>query len=576
MTYNLLLIQQCANRRLEELEDEAASDAVSGNIMDLGPNYMLPPPIVEPRSPQTSKTYTVKRKSIGTSNVATEKALPSLASVNVKRTSVLINQRVFEVNGDSTASNWTPTKGINLHQAAVHSDALLQKWTDRAHPKSPTAPEHADQTILESSQSEPDRASYISWDSEPVSFDMANAELVKAKGLLQEAVKEQQMLKEEARRAWEELGRREAEERQRAINLRRQREELSLRGGEEEEQRAISLRSGVRTFVGGVEVVPAGSVKDPIINNVDIDTKLLSSDEITRRTDWDQQPGDKSMWVWDNTREEILKVEGQVRGELPTHDYASSSPSATRAPESFQRQIDQHMSQDLNDLHIKVPKIHQTTSPRTRTEMFPEKRSTSDGSGSAKQRSTSSAMQTPVMASETQNVQRSGSTFPHAFERWETLSSHWEGLTSFWVGRLEENRDQLKEKPFMEQMGRQITDLSAAGANLFHALVELQRLRASSERKFQRWFFETRQEQERAREAQGELERLLGAERDERAHALACIATAERDRIKAEDLVGEMRRNQLRLESGVSRESNLHGGLLWQPPQRLSTVEKPD
>jgi hypothetical protein len=47
-------------------------------------------------------------------------------------------------------------------------------------------------------------------------------------------------------------------------------------------------------------------------------------------------------------------------------------------------------------------------------------------------------------------------------------------------------------------MSRQITDLAAAGANLFQALIELQRLRASSERKFQRWFFETRADQERA------------------------------------------------------------------------------
>jgi hypothetical protein len=541
MTYNLLLVQRCANRRLEELEDEAASDVVPGNITNPGPNHGLTPPILEPHSPETSKTSTVKSNYIGTSNVATEKALPSLGSVNERRTSILINQRVFEVGEDSTAPNWTPTKGINLHRAAVRSDALLQRWTDRAHPKSPTAPEHANQTILESSESEPDRASYISWDSEPASLDMTNVELAKAKALLQEAIKEQQVLKEEARRAWEELGRREAEERQRATNLGREREELSL--GEEGRQRAINFRSRVRTFVGGTKVVPAGRAKDPITDNVDNDTKLLSLDEVTRRVASDQQPSDKSMWVWDNTREEILKVEDQVRGELPTHDYASS---ATRAPESFQRQIGQPKSRDPNDSHIKVPKIHQTTSPRSRTEIFPEKRLTSDIPVSAEQ--------TSAMASETQNVQMSGSNFPHAFERWETLSSHWEGLTSYWVRRLEENSDHLKEKPIAEQMGRQITDLSAAGANLFHAVVELQRLRASSERKFQRWFSETKLEQERAR-----------AERDERANALA---TAQRDRIKAENLVEEMRRNQLRFESGVSRESNLQGNLLWQPPEK--------
>lgn len=141
------------------------------------------------------------------------------------------------------------------------------------------------------------------------------------------------------------------------------------------------------------------------------------------------------------------------------------------------------------------------------------------------------------------NPQPAGrSGFPHAFERWETLSSHWEGLTSYWVRRLRENSHEMNDKPLNQQMSRQITDLSAAGANLFHAVVELQRLRASSERKFQRWFFETKQEQKRAQDVQTELERLLMAEREERANALASIATAQADRLKAEDLVKEMRR----------------------------------
>ena len=139
-----------------------------------------------------------------------------------------------------------------------------------------------------------------------------------------------------------------------------------------------------------------------------------------------------------------------------------------------------------------------------------------------------------------QSAGRSG--FPHAFERWETLSSHWEGLTSYWVRRLQENSSEITNVPINQQMSRQITDLSAAGANLFHAVVELQRLRASSERKFQRWFFETRQEHERAQETQGELERTLRSEREERANALASIGTAQADRMKSDDLVREMRR----------------------------------
>ncbi|KAJ5864622.1 uncharacterized protein N7529_006538 [Penicillium soppii] len=132
--------------------------------------------------------------------------------------------------------------------------------------------------------------------------------------------------------------------------------------------------------------------------------------------------------------------------------------------------------------------------------------------------------------------------FPHAFERWETLSSHWEGLTSYWMRKLEQNNDDLERDPISQQLARQITDLSAAGANLFHAVVELQRLRASSERKFQRWFFDTRAEQERSKETQADLERQLKAERQGRADAFAAAQEAEKDKLKAEELLKEMRR----------------------------------
>ncbi|KAF7717045.1 Uncharacterized protein PECH_003939 [Penicillium ucsense] len=139
-----------------------------------------------------------------------------------------------------------------------------------------------------------------------------------------------------------------------------------------------------------------------------------------------------------------------------------------------------------------------------------------------------------------QQPRRAG--FPHAFERWETLSSHWEGLTSYWIRKLEQQNEDLERDPLNQQLARQITDLSAAGANLFHAVVELQRLRASSERKFQRWFFDTRAEQERSKEIQAELERQLKAERQGREDAFAAAQTAEQDKAKAEELLREMRR----------------------------------
>jgi hypothetical protein len=134
------------------------------------------------------------------------------------------------------------------------------------------------------------------------------------------------------------------------------------------------------------------------------------------------------------------------------------------------------------------------------------------------------------------------SSFPHAFERWETLSAHWEGLTSFWIRRLEENSNDINRDPLSQQLSRQVTDLSAAGANLFHAVVELQRLRASSERKFQRWFFETRAEQERAQEVQAELERSLGDERLQRAAAVEEAVARERERPNVDKQLAEMKR----------------------------------
>ncbi|KAK5105953.1 hypothetical protein LTS08_000068 [Lithohypha guttulata] len=115
--------------------------------------------------------------------------------------------------------------------------------------------------------------------------------------------------------------------------------------------------------------------------------------------------------------------------------------------------------------------------------------------------------------------------FPHAFER------------------LQQNTDELESKPIDKQMARQITDLSAAGANLFHAVVELQRLRASSERKFQRWFFETRNEQEAAAEKYADLQKQLQAERQNRPQiSNATMDSLRAEKVKADELVREMRR----------------------------------
>ncbi|KAI0971936.1 hypothetical protein F4678DRAFT_460766 [Xylaria arbuscula] len=137
---------------------------------------------------------------------------------------------------------------------------------------------------------------------------------------------------------------------------------------------------------------------------------------------------------------------------------------------------------------------------------------------------------------------RGRNSFPHAFERWETLSAHWEGLTSFWIRRLEQNASEIQGDPIAQQLSRQVTDLSSAGANLFHAVVELQRLRASSERKFQRWFFETRSELERNQEVTAMLEAALEEERRNRADAIQEALDKEQGSSKLHKQLAEMRK----------------------------------
>ncbi|KAF9879622.1 hypothetical protein CkaCkLH20_03165 [Colletotrichum karsti] len=137
---------------------------------------------------------------------------------------------------------------------------------------------------------------------------------------------------------------------------------------------------------------------------------------------------------------------------------------------------------------------------------------------------------------------RPRNSFPHAFERWETLSAHWEGLTSFWIRRLEQNNQDIDRDPVNQALSRQVTDLTAAGANLFHAVVELQRLRASSERKFQRWFFETRAELERSQEVNAMLERALEEERRARENAVQAAIQKERLTSANDERVKEMKK----------------------------------
>jgi len=181
-------------------------------------------------------------------------------------------------------------------------------------------------------------------------------------------------------------------------------------------------------------------------------------------------------------------------------------------------------------------------------------------------------------SSATQSRNLNASSFPHAFERWETLSSHWEGLTGYWIRRLEANTEELNGQPINQQLARQVTDLSAAGANLFHAVVELQRLRASSERKFQRWFYESQSEKERTGERLAQLERELEAERKARSEATLGGARIDAERVAAERAAAEeMKRNaeqmvkEMKRELQISRDEARRG---WEEIGRMEQAER--
>ena len=230
----------------------------------------------------------------------------------------------------------------------------------------------------------------------------------------------------------------------------------------------------------------------------------------------------------------LQNVQGQRRNEgsgsaaprlnPPPGTHASTDPAGTR-----QAQRPQVGAQPRNRA-MSQPEQTRTTAtqaPRAASNAYSQQQQasqtrldTSAQAGTTRaqaQQSESSQRRTgETPQATTQTRPSNSSSFPHAFERWETLSSHWEGLTGFWIKRLQSNSDELRGQPLNQQLARQVTDLSAAGANLFHAVVELQRLRASSERKFQRWFFETREEQERNQERIAQLEAELNEARRNR------------------------------------------------------------
>lgn len=242
-------------------------------------------------------------------------------------------------------------------------------------------------------------------------------------------------------------------------------------------------------------------------------------------------------------------VENITRQATELFDYLASPPELSSA-ETNRLEVEASPTQ----LEITNPSATAAQGSAERTTLPPQSPSRSVHVESSRAASEEAPLQTPLEARPSSaagpsvsvvlgstSASRPQSSFPHAFERWETLSAHWEGLTSFWIRMLEKNNNEINKDPLSQRLSKQVTDLSAAGANLFHAVVELQRLRASSERKFQRWFFEVRAEQERAQEIQALTEQTLEKERREHATAIANAIQRERQKLNVSKQSGNPR-----------------------------------
>ncbi|MCJ1312792.1 hypothetical protein MMC25_006468 [Agyrium rufum] len=323
---------------------------------------------------------------------------------------------------------------------------------------------------------------------------------------------------------------------------------------EEERRRARARLSEERRAATAAGVGDSGNQRDSRETRDDRTTLETEGDypgaegiELERRRS--NRPRSRRNPPASNTAPTYVPTGPQTTEQQPTRANTEGSHLPQPVPRSIGGSVSQGPSRPAQSAPAPAPAATPgTAAPRRRpTQTQPIAATTPAQAGPSAAPSTS--QRPPASHSQREGPTRNQggtSSFPHAFERWETLSSHWEGLTSYWIRRLENNSDENTREPLNQQLARQVTDLSAAGANLFHAVVELQRLRASSERKFQRWFFDTKEREEAAFEKIAELENALKSAQSSTQNGTTHIARAELDRSSAQQLrtEAEQIRNQ--------------------------------
>ena len=162
MTQSLFLAQQSANYRLEELEDRAINDDTSPEDSMLSPNSLSP----SPSSPPSPDTFARHRRN-RSSTMIDAVVYPAFSTSSVdKRTSVLLNECVFETDRSFDLARQGRPRTFDRRQSLVYSEALLRRWTKQLDSIPTTGLHTAHGPLQRESSIEPILESRYSLDSE--------------------------------------------------------------------------------------------------------------------------------------------------------------------------------------------------------------------------------------------------------------------------------------------------------------------------------------------------------------------------------------------------------------------------
>jgi hypothetical protein len=129
MTHSLFLAQQSANHRLEELEDQAINESSSEVDSNASTDLLLPPSVLSSSANAASRHK--RNRSPAMIDAIIYEGSPTSASLETKRTSVLLNQCLFEGDHPFEPITRRSLWPLDRRQPLLHSDYLLRRWAEQ-------------------------------------------------------------------------------------------------------------------------------------------------------------------------------------------------------------------------------------------------------------------------------------------------------------------------------------------------------------------------------------------------------------------------------------------------------------